>query len=485
MKFLSISVISPYSKYLTLASLLFLCSCGGETTAPANNTNANGAQPMGAPAAAVPKVYLSGAYATSEAGGHALAQLFDGDASSGWQSAVGTGPDEGLMLYFANNLEVKSLTWEGTGALAGAGITVYANGKKIGTSTSGKSFDLNQSLWSLYLRVGEAGLVQEKPVKAGKGEDIVQKTFDPSAFVGLKSLILSNAKGEPIPLVLPEARAGKITASSTLAPATAYSSGNLFDSRKEFVWCEGNVGSAGKGESIRFDFDQPVRISALQIWNGYQRSDEHYASNARMKDFTFGAPDAAGNTYTLRDTKAGQKIDLSAPFSGSSAVLNIKDIYPGTKYPDMALSELLFFDGETPFILKSTPITQALAATLAQTPAAAILNHRIANKVLSAGYEKNQSIILRADGTFVLYSNENYDQAASAETIADGNWQLVEGNVKMAKLKLFGKWFDQSQVAEYYAGTSKREITRIFNDNITVENGKIKGGKLIGDFWWQ
>lgn len=72
-----------------------------------------------------------------------------------------------------------------------------------------------------------------------------------------------------------------------MTPKAAYHPIQLFDSRKEFVYAEGAPG-AGENEALTFRFDENVKMNALKIWNGFQRSDKHYTANARIKSFEFG-----------------------------------------------------------------------------------------------------------------------------------------------------------------------------------------------------
>jgi hypothetical protein len=492
------------AKFLTMYSKSFLlllgfsvclifASCGGDAPAPAKptvNTNTNGTPQNNIVANTRPAVYLDGLYATSTANNQSVVNLFDANTENTWSTQTGAGPDEGIMLLFSDRDNVKANQIEIVAANGIANVQVYVNGHIDSKGRSGDKITLNslkenEGLRSVYLRFTTDGQ-EASTERKEENKTIKIASFPSTASISLKQINLYNAQGEALNIVAPKAVKGAFFSNSTLAPESAYSGANLFDSRKEFVWVEGNKTSLGEGESMAFAFESPVNITALQIWNGYQRSDNHYASNARLKDFDFGVTGGLLKTYTLADRKAGQKIDLAAPAQGRAFTLKINSGYAGTKFKDLAISDILFFDGAQPFVLTSD-LPEKYATELRKkataTPLESMLNRRIKNTIESPGVKIEQSIILRSDGTFVMYVAENYDGAATAETIADGNWEIVDGNQKSAKVKVFGKWYDVSQVQDYYKGSGTQEITKIFNDVLTVEDGGIKGGKKIGTFY--
>ena len=92
----------------------------------------------------------------------------------------------------------------------------------------------------------------------------------------------------------------------------AYDPSLLFDSRKEFVWVEGAKGN-GEGVKLQFNFDEVVNIAGLQIQNGYQRSNSHFKSNARLKTFGFGKAGEPLEPYSLKDEPGIQMIKLNIP----------------------------------------------------------------------------------------------------------------------------------------------------------------------------
>jgi hypothetical protein len=462
---------------LACAALSLLFACGKS----AKNQNAATNAATAATDDTRPIVYLEGLYATSSASGQGVDNLFDTDPNNAWQTLPGAGPDEGIMLYFQNALPLAALQAVPTeGSFAknpDFAIEVFVNGNPVNGGGVGDTLSVgDQPVKSLFVRFRKTG----KETFSQAGEALVEG-FPGDASIGLKALNLLNTKGEALRIEPPRRVNGSVTASSTLAPETAYSPANLFDSRKEFAWAEG-AASAGEGEALAFQFDQSVNITAIQIWDGYQRSDEHFAANARVRDFDFGEKGSA-HTYTLRDTKAGQKIELQTAAKGNAFELKIKSIYPGKKYKDLAISDIVFYDGAQPFVLTSAApekYRSDLRANAAASPLAAVLDRRISNRI-EGNSLLEQSLVLRSDGTFVLYSQEI--EPGGTTSLADGNWEIVSANAAAAQVKIFGKWTNTSEIQAYYAGSGAETFTRIFNDVLTLDGRSIQGQKMVGTFY--
>lgn len=463
-----------------LSLLLLLAAC--------NNNPQPGTQPPAstpvAPSDTRPALFLEGCYATSTLPGHDISALFDTSSDTYWETQTGAGPDEGIMLYFQNALPLSALqvsAVEGSMDPAKGLLQVYVNGTALTPAAPGQKVMLGaQPVKSLYLRFNATG--KESAVDVVKDDvKTMIRTFPANASIRIHSVQLWNDKQEEVRLVAPQQQAGNITASSTLAPASAFNAANLFDSRKEFAWVEGNAATSGENETLRFEFEQAVHITSIQVWNGYQRSDEHFSANTRVRDFAFGASGGPMQTYTLRDSKAGQKIDLNTPAQGKVFELNIKSMYPGKKYKDLAISEILFFDGETPLVVKTgftERIRNEIKTASGNSPLQQVLNRRISNQTEDAE-TTTKSIILRSDGTFVMYE---LVEDTGDQILADGNWELSKSDARSATLTVFGKWFNQYNLAAYYEGNTREEVTRIFRDELVVTPETITGTKMIGEF---
>jgi hypothetical protein len=133
----------------------------------------------------------------------------------------------------------------------------------------------------------------------------------------------------------------------------------------------------------------------------------------------------------------------------------------------------------------------ALLAQTSVSPLAALLDRRVNNTLTQDESSlTQQSLILRSDGTFVVYTqtngpNDDASMKAEQKTFADGNWELLRADAKTASVKIFGQWTDVSNLADYYKGASTAQVTRIFNDVLTIEKNKLSGTKMVGVFFFQ
>jgi hypothetical protein len=467
-----------------LPIFLLWMACGQETA----KKPADGTTPRESPAASnlPPATYLEGLYATSTAAGKGVENLFDGNPATTWQTLPGTGPDEGVMLYFQEPMDIASVE-----IVAEAGniakvaakvdlpIQVYANGQISTSGNPNEPIALAQKgpVKSLFIRFYATGKEENQTIK----EDLYRLAYPADAYIAVSELKILNTKGETLRLAPPLSVNGRVSASSTLAPESAYNPANLFDSRKEFVWVEG-VASSGEEEVLTFEFDQPVEITAIQVRNGYQRSEEHFSANARVRDFQFQEKSSQPRTYSLGDTKQGQKISLAQPEKGSVFELRIKSVYPGKKYKDLAISDIVFYNGNQPFVLHSSTSDKYKAELKTKASSSVIsawLDKRIANYIEDGASSTTQSLILRSDGTFVMYSEAYSDGDPDVLSFADGNWELLS----KSQVKIFGNWTDLVNLPEYYQGVNQQSPSRIFNDVLNIDAKKVVGTKMLGTFY--
>lgn len=118
------------------------------------------------------------------------------------------------------------------------------------------------------------------------------------------------------------------------------------------AWVEG-AKSSGAGEWLlvgvtRLDDTTKVRI---RIRNGYQKSKELWKANARAKEITLRLhPSKVEKKVVLADQDGWQELAIEQPNGPVSAVeLGVRSVYEGTKYPDLAISDVqVFATSKTP-----------------------------------------------------------------------------------------------------------------------------------------
>ncbi len=430
-------------------------------------------------------VYLLGAYSTSTKiplKKFHLTQAFDNDEKTSWQTMQGAAPDEGMMLYLTEPTFIKELNIDvatGNNLAAIQKIILYTDGKKQGEFDTKSALKINEEVSSIYLRISQTSNISTKNIS-----DNVSKTnsFDKNLSIGISEITALGKNEDALHFVAPLYAEGEIIASSTLEPAQAYSATHLFDSHQDISWAEGNENS-GVGTKITFKLNKQS-ISAIQIWNGYQRSEEHFKANARIKKFSFGTN---GNfqDYNLEDNSAPQKIQLESPLTGNEFVLEVKEVYEGTKYKDLVVSEMRFYDNEKPMLIQTKETEnqiKELKNKAKNTPLEKVLDTRL-NYQEDDYFQIDKSFILRSDGTFVMYKIENSEKENSkSEILADGNWEIKEMNADKVKIRVFGKFVDFSQYQDFYKGKVTKDFLQIFQDFVIIDNQKLKGEKFVGKF---
>jgi hypothetical protein len=138
-----------------------------------------------------------------------------------------------------------------------------------------------------------------------------------------------------------------IQASSTLASqgSVNYSAKNVQDDDPMTAWVEGD-GEYGIGEFL--EIKNATFSSMIFIYNGYQKNPKSFLENSRVKSLKVSENGVDRCIIRLSDEMGGQGVsaeELKLKFiknaqSNVTLRLTITEVYPGTKYKDVAISEL-------------------------------------------------------------------------------------------------------------------------------------------------
>lgn len=133
----------------------------------------------------------------------------------------------------------------------------------------------------------------------------------------------------------------ELCASSVLSSQgkNSYRTGNLIDDNRATAWVEGKKGD-GIGEWLVIDFGVATTADAIELRNGYTKNDDIYRKNNRVRDIEIVTSVGQRRRFSLSDTGAYQRIDLSGFDEMEWLQLRILSVYPGSKYSDTAISEL-------------------------------------------------------------------------------------------------------------------------------------------------
>jgi hypothetical protein len=122
---------------------------------------------------------------------------------------------------------------------------------------------------------------------------------------------------------------------------TSYRATNLVDGDLTTAWEEGADGT-GVGEWVQFEFVEPLVIARIEIANGYQKDDDRYQGNPRVKAMKVEFSDGTVQLVDLADVPDYQTI---TPDVGEVewVKLVIVSVYPGDRWEDTALSEVRIY----------------------------------------------------------------------------------------------------------------------------------------------
>jgi len=391
-------------------------------------------EPEPEPEPEVPEVQLQAYVVTS--GARSGRRALDGDRGTGWQP-LDDARGEGMLLRFDEPMAVASLELTACATSEPFDVELYANGRRLRQETIDGATTLKLP---------------------GRGvRSVFAKILDRSACVSEVSAVVD---GGPVRLVPPRQVEARIDVSSTLQPAPAYHWTYLFDGRTHFAWVEGAEG-IGDGESIDFTFPEAQHISGLQIWNGYQRSRDHFEKNGRIRKMEI----EAGGRRTMFDLDDGemgpQSVRFDPPLNTRYLTLTLAAVTKGSAYEDTVISELRFRDRKGWFtIVPSTPpeLDRRLRARLEGMALGEIID-----KLYTQACGPRRELKLRADHSFVRYETSEDDESTRTE-VFDGAWVPRRGS----KVKLYGRRHVATKEWQPYGGPSEEEETGVSGGTITV-----------------
>ncbi|MFY0601733.1 MAG: discoidin domain-containing protein [Cyclobacteriaceae bacterium] len=429
---------------------------------------------------------LKGLYATSTAipqDEYDVSNIFDGDQNTYWSTMPGAGPGEGIMIYFTepqpvNYIKISQVKSDNYAPFDK--ITYYKNGsnpKTLNVKSNEQTFIYAHNTRSLFIKFENSS---NSNIEYHNGIEI--RKFQNLSYA-ISEIEFFSKKDEKLKVKVPITLKANVEASSTLDPKLSYGIQNLFDGRKDFGWVEGAKGN-GINESITISLNQPQPITGVKISNGFQRSPKHFTANTRAKEIEVIPDNGNGQSFFLKDENSEQQIQFDAPIEGKNLKFVFKEVYPGTKYQDLVISELKLMNGEAEISI-NPQMTDQIKTEALEKIKGTVLENVVDKQVYNAmegmdGYRR--SIILRSDYTFVSYGDEWADGSSSNEIVAEGNWQIKEIGSSRARIRIFGKLTQISKIIDFYSGNSESSYLQIFQDYLNITYNKISGEKFLEDF---
>jgi hypothetical protein len=159
----------------------------------------------------------------------------------------------------------------------------------------------------------------------------------------------TTTSGPPPPsLTRVEASSISATASSELPDRPernlTYSIRNTLDGNPDTAWnSDSDKIGDGVGATLTYRFGSPVRLARIELVNGYAKSTRLWEQNSRLREVTIQT-DAGAHRAVLSDRRGRQRVQRD--FGTTSTVtLRVGSIYPGSRYRDLALSDIWFYAG--------------------------------------------------------------------------------------------------------------------------------------------
>jgi RNA polymerase subunit RPABC4/transcription elongation factor Spt4 len=132
-------------------------------------------------------------------------------------------------------------------------------------------------------------------------------------------------------------------ASSELPPAgdLTYGIGNTLDGNTQTAWnSNGAQVGTGVGQVLSYRFADRVHLRRIELVNGYAKSDRVFGQNARINAVAI-TTDSGTIEVSLADSRQSQTVEQD--FGVTRGVsLRVLSVYPGSKYPDLGLTEIAF-----------------------------------------------------------------------------------------------------------------------------------------------
>lgn len=408
--------------------------------------------PLGLAAAALaePPRHLEALTPTS---GSTAEALLDHDPSSTWRP-VGDTRGEGVLLRLAVAQPIEAVELTPCPGQAVPALSVFIDGTWSRDVAGGGS---TPALASLREEGSEAPMSAVRSV-------FLRLDMHPACLAEVRLLGPGN---QDLGVLAPRRVPGKISASSVLSPADAYHPAFLFDQRTDFGWVEGAKGT-GAGQSITLTLDTPATLTGLELWNGYQRSKDHFTKNARISRLRVEAPGHPPFVLPLKDTMGAQVVTFPQPLTTQTLKLVVEGAQAGTKFPDLVISELRLRDPSGSFGVDTPDLAQRQAALLAEVagrPLAAVVDTRLARVcTVSAGGAvwSDSTFKLRSNHSFALYDQTASDLDNSSVTeVFDGAWVVVKQDKVWSEIQLYGRRHVIASRWQPYTGTSEESTTRV------------------------
>ncbi len=130
--------------------------------------------------------------------------------------------------------------------------------------------------------------------------------------------------------------------SSVLKPqfGNSYGPENLFEGPQSSAWVEGQAGQ-GIGEWIAIEFDGPRTVRSIVVRNGYQKSNDIFHKNNRVRRLRAVFSQGETQTLIVPDRFGSELLTLPKPVRAYWVKFIIDEVWAANKYTDTAITKLV------------------------------------------------------------------------------------------------------------------------------------------------
>lgn len=244
-----------------------------------------------------------------------------------------------------------------------------------------------------------------------------------------------------------EARGSAVIADGALGIATR----TIIDGKKSKI-----VGDRKVGE-WNLQWDNPLIVESLRVWNGNQNVGEAFEANDRVRDLDIQTDGGKAQRVTLADRRDIQQIDLKVPQEIRSIELKSVSTYPGTISTEPLIAEVQLSAGGENWI----PIVAAKSASAVdrgESAESAIVRERGYGDILDHELRMEErgdiwKFRFRSDGTFFARIFVEKIRTARGWSVT-GTWLLGEKPVVKPESK---------------APTASKNLIRAFAKSLNAE----------------
>lgn len=281
---------------------------------------------------------------------------------------------------------------------------------------------------------------------------------DNPSFYGLDPFYVGGCASPP----------NSIYASTSLASqgSSSYKVENLTDLDLGTAWVEGVEGN-GIGQSLVFEYDlaagEQSELQSLAIHNGYIKSQKAWNDNGRVKEMTLFVNGHPFATLKLEDVRNVQYFDLSHLSStlpdDPVFRFEIREVYPGARYKDVAISELNFG------YRACQCFTAGAQVTMADGSLKAIEEIRIGDEVLAYRPATGLEGVAKVEATVAPYHDQMWEISLS-----DGEYLTLSSDHPIWTYE--GWKAVRAELAEHYQNVPQATaltVGDLLSDGRTVE----------------